>query len=64
MKKTGLVMSAAIAAALLLGIIVFLPDSLAPTSTPSSNIEVSVDADQSNAALVDQYLGGWLGIDL
>ena len=55
MKKTGLVMSAAIAAALLLGIIVFFPDSPAPTPMPSSNIAVSAGLDQSNAALVDQY---------
>jgi len=53
MKKTGLIMSAAIVAALLLGIIVFLPDSLAPTT--SSNIAVNAGVDQSNAALVDQY---------
>ena len=55
MKKTGLIMSAAIAAALLLGIIVVLPDSPAPTPMPSSNIAVSAGLDQSNAALVDQY---------
>ena len=55
MKKTGLIMSAAIAASLLLGIIVFLPDSPAPTPMPSSNITVSAGVDQSNAALVDQY---------
>ena len=57
MKKTGLITSVAAVILLLLGVIVFLPDSSTTptTSNVTANASISSSTSQDNAALVDQY---------